>query len=83
MQAVLLTFGTAGAMFALYHFGILRATNTFKKVVITATAAVMFFYLISIVLRLFGIQMPLLMEDCQIQQLLAFHLLLPVDFEWK
>ena len=63
MQAVLLTFGTAGAMFALYHFGILRATNTFKKVVITATAAVMFFYLISIVLRLFGIQMPYLHDN--------------------
>jgi uncharacterized YccA/Bax inhibitor family protein len=63
MQAVLLTFGTAGAMFALYHFGILRATNTFKKVVITATAAVALFYLISMVLRLFGIQMPYLHDN--------------------
>jgi uncharacterized YccA/Bax inhibitor family protein len=63
MQAVLLTFGTAGAMFALYHFGILRATNTFKKVVITATGAVALFYLISMVLRLFGIQMPYLHDN--------------------
>jgi uncharacterized YccA/Bax inhibitor family protein len=63
MQAVLLTFGTAGAMFVLYHFGILRATNTFKKVVITATAAVALFYLISMVLRLFGIQMPYLHDN--------------------
>lgn len=63
MQAVLLTFGTAGAMFALYHFGVLRATNTFKKVVITATAAVALFYLISMVLRLFGIQMPYLHDN--------------------
>ena len=63
MQAVLLTFGTAGGMFLLYYFGILRATNTFKKVVITATAAIMFFYLISMVLRMFGIQMPYLHDN--------------------
>jgi uncharacterized YccA/Bax inhibitor family protein len=63
MQAVLLTFGTAGGMFLLYYFGILRATNKFKKVVITATAAVGLFYLVSIVLRLFGIQMPYLHDN--------------------
>lgn len=63
MQAVLLTFGTAGAMYAFYHFGLIRATNTFKKVVITATAAIGLFYLVSIILRLFGIQMPYLHDN--------------------
>ena len=63
MQAVLLTFGTAGAMYAFYHFGIIRATNTFKKVVMTATAAIALFYIISMVLRLFGIQMPYLHDN--------------------
>jgi uncharacterized YccA/Bax inhibitor family protein len=63
MQAVMLTFGTAGAMYLLYHFGIIRATNTFKKVVITATAGIALFYLISLVLRLFGVQMPLLHDN--------------------
>lgn len=63
MQAVLLTFGTAGTMYAFYHFGIIRATNTFKKVVMTATAAIFLFYLISMVLRLFGIQMPYLHDN--------------------
>lgn len=63
MQAVLLTFGTAGAMYAFYHFGIIRATNTFKKVVITATAGIAVFYLISMVLRMFGIQMPYLHDN--------------------
>lgn len=58
MQAVLLTLGTAAGMYALYTFRIIRATNTFKKVVITATAGIFFFYLISMVLRLFGVQMP-------------------------
>lgn len=63
MQAVMLTFGTAGAMYVLYNLGIIRATNTFKKVVITATAGIAFFYLISLVLRLFGIQMPFLHDN--------------------
>lgn len=63
MQAVLLTFGTAGAMYTFYHFGIIRATNTFKKVVITATAGIAVFYLISLVLRMFGIQMPYLHDN--------------------
>jgi uncharacterized YccA/Bax inhibitor family protein len=63
MQAVMLTFGTAGAMYLLYNFGIIRATNTFKKVVITATAGIALFYLISLILRLFGVQMPLLHDN--------------------
>lgn len=63
MQAVLLTFGTAGAMYAFYHFGIIRATNTFKKVVITATAGIAVFYLIALVLRMFGVQMPYLHDN--------------------
>lgn len=63
MQSVLLTLGTCGAMYAFYHFGIIRATNTFKKVVITATAGIALFYLISMVLRLFGVQMPYLHDN--------------------
>lgn len=63
MQAVVLTLGTAGAMYAFYHFGIIRATNTFKKVVITATAGIALFYAIALVLRLFGIQMPYLHDN--------------------
>jgi uncharacterized YccA/Bax inhibitor family protein len=60
MQAVLLTFGTAGAMYALYAFRIIKATNTFKKVIITATMGIAVFYLIAMVLRLFGVEMPYL-----------------------
>lgn len=63
MQAVVLTFGTAGAMYIFYRTGIIRATNTFKKVVIIATAGIAFFYLISMVLRLFSIQMPFLHDN--------------------
>jgi uncharacterized YccA/Bax inhibitor family protein len=66
MQAVLLTLGTAGAMFLLYQFRIIQATPTFKKVIIMATAGIMLFYLIAIVLRLFGIQMPYLHDNSAI-----------------
>ena len=60
MQAVLLTLGTAGAMFLLYQFRIIQATPVFKRVIIMATAGIFLFYLIAMVLRLFGVQMPYL-----------------------
>lgn len=66
MQAVLLTLGTAGAMYGLYHFGIIKATQTFKKVIITATAGIAIFYLIAMMLRLFGVQMPYLHDNSMI-----------------
>jgi uncharacterized YccA/Bax inhibitor family protein len=66
MQAVLLTLGTAAAMYGLYHFRILQATQTFKKVVITATAGIAIFYLIAMVLRLFGVRMPYLHDNSMI-----------------
>jgi len=66
MNAVLLTMGAATAMYVLYKTGVIRATNTFKKVVITATAAIAVVYLINIVMSLFGYQMPYLHESSPI-----------------
>jgi uncharacterized YccA/Bax inhibitor family protein len=63
MQAVLLTLGTCVAMYGLFHFGVIRATDRFKKIVITATMGIAFFYLINMVLRLFGVQMPFLHDN--------------------
>jgi uncharacterized YccA/Bax inhibitor family protein len=63
MQAVGLTFGVVIAMFLLYNFRIIKATETFKSVVITATMGIAIFYLLAIVLRMFGIQMPLIHES--------------------
>jgi len=57
-QAVGLTFGVAIAMFILYNMRIIRATETFKSVIITATAGIAIFYLLSIVLRFFSIDIP-------------------------
>jgi uncharacterized YccA/Bax inhibitor family protein len=60
MQAVMLTFGVAVAMFALYYFRIVQATATFKKVVIGATIGIALFYLVAMIMNMFGAQMPYL-----------------------
>lgn len=63
MQAVGLTFGVVIAMFALYQFGVIKPTEQFKSIVITATAGIALFYALSFILRLFGIQMPLIHDS--------------------
>lgn len=60
IQAVGLTFGTLAAMLIAYESGLLRATDTFKMVVVSATGGIALFYLASIVLSLFSIQVPLI-----------------------
>jgi len=52
--AVVLTFLALFTMLVLYQFNVIRATDKFKKVIITATISVAVFYLISIVASLFG-----------------------------
>lgn len=62
MNAVGLTFGTAISMYMLYNFKIIRATEKFKAIIFTATAGIMVFYLIALVLRMFGINLAFLHE---------------------
>jgi uncharacterized YccA/Bax inhibitor family protein len=45
-QAVGLTFSVVGAMYLLYKFNIIRATQKLKAIVITATAGIAIFYLV-------------------------------------
>ncbi len=63
MQAVGLTFGVAISMFLLYNFRIIRATEKFKSVIIAATLGIAIFYGISMLLRLFGINMPFMYDS--------------------
>jgi uncharacterized YccA/Bax inhibitor family protein len=56
--AVGLTFGVALAMLVLYATRIIRVTDRLRSVIIGATVGIFFFYLITIVLGFFGIQMP-------------------------
>ncbi|HKH62646.1 MAG TPA: Bax inhibitor-1/YccA family protein [Flavitalea sp.] len=60
MQAVGITFGVVIAMFGLYRFGVIKATQKFKAIVFTATAGIAMFYLLAFVLRFFNIEMPLI-----------------------
>ncbi len=55
MQAVGLTFGVAFAMFLLYNFRIINATQKFKSVIITSTLGIGIFYLLTMVLGFFGV----------------------------
>jgi uncharacterized YccA/Bax inhibitor family protein len=61
MQAVGLTMGVAVAMFLLYNFRVIRATQRFKSILFTATAGIAIFYLITWIVRLFGVQMDFMM----------------------
>lgn len=62
MNAVGLTFGTAIAMYFLYSFKIIKATEKFKSVIMMATAGIAVFYLISMVVGMFGIPIAFLHE---------------------
>jgi len=66
MQAVGLTFGVVIAMYILYRFRIIKATQKFKTIVFTATAGIAVFYLLALVLRMFGIAMPFIHESSTI-----------------
>lgn len=62
LQAVGLTIATFIAMLILYRARIIRATEKFRAVVVTATAGIAIFYLIAFVLGFFNINIPFLHE---------------------
>ena len=61
-QAVALTVGTLFCLLAAYRSGVIKATENFKLGVVAATGAVCVVYIISIVLRLFGSNFPMIHE---------------------
>ena len=63
MNAVGLTFGVAIAMYLLYSFKIIKATEKFKAVIVTATAGIAIFYILTLILRAFGIDIAFLHES--------------------
>jgi len=54
-QAVVLTFGTAIAMYFLYSFRIIRVTERFRSIMFAAIGGIALFYLITFILSLFGV----------------------------
>lgn len=61
IQAVGLTLGVAVAMFLLYNFRIIKPTQRFKSILLTATAGIMIFYLITWIVSMFGVRMDFMM----------------------
>lgn len=59
MQAVMLTFAVFLVMLTLYQLRIIRATERFRSVIVTATMGIFVFYMLTFVLGFFNIQMPL------------------------
>ncbi len=57
LQAVLLTFGVAFAMFLLYNFRIIKPTQKFKAIISSSILGIFLFYMASMVLGLFGVHM--------------------------
>lgn len=88
MQAVLLTFGVLFVMLYLYRSGTIKVTDKLRTGIIAATGGIFFFYLISMIIGFFGIQMPLLHSNgifgiglsLVIVGVAAFNLLLDFDF---
>jgi uncharacterized YccA/Bax inhibitor family protein len=54
-NAVGITVGVAVAMFLLYNLRIIKVTEKFRSIIIMATMGIAIFYLITMVLRMFGV----------------------------
>jgi uncharacterized YccA/Bax inhibitor family protein len=64
LQALLATFITTLVMFGLYKYRIIRATEKFKSVVMSATIAIAIVFVVQFVMRLaFGSSIPFLFES--------------------
>ncbi|MBM4284634.1 MAG: Bax inhibitor-1/YccA family protein [Deltaproteobacteria bacterium] len=58
LQAVALTFGTLLCLLMAYTSGLIRATENFKLGVVAATGGIFIIYLVTLVLGLFGVNVP-------------------------
>jgi uncharacterized YccA/Bax inhibitor family protein len=88
VQAVTLTTGVLMIMLFLYASRLIRVTDKLRLGIIMATGALGLFYFISILLRMFGVEVPLLFSNSIygvgfslfVVGLAAFNLLLDFDF---
>jgi uncharacterized YccA/Bax inhibitor family protein len=88
MQAVTLTCGVLFMMLFAYATGMIRVTDKLRAGIVTATGALCLFYFVTMVLRFFGIEMPLVFSSSRlgigfsllVVGLAAFNLLLDFDF---
>ena len=87
-QAVMLTFGTLGALLLAYRSGLIKATENFKLGVVAATGGIFFVYLISWIFGMFGVGVPMIHGNSNMSILFsigvviiaALNLVLDFDF---
>lgn len=60
LQALGITFGALLAVLGLYGTGIIKVTDTFRAVIISAMFGILFVYIVTMLFGLFGIQVPFL-----------------------
>ena len=63
IQAAGLTFGTLFSMLIVYQTGLIRATENFKIGVMAATGGIAIFYLVTMVLSFFGVQVSFMYSN--------------------
>jgi len=63
MQAVGLTFGVSIAVFLLYNFRVIQATQRFRSVIISATVGIALFYLLTMILGWFGVNVSFMSDS--------------------
>jgi uncharacterized YccA/Bax inhibitor family protein len=88
LQAVALTFGTLAVLLVAYKSGAIKATENFKLGVVAATGAVCLVYVMTFVLRLFGVEVSFMHDagwlgigiSMVIVTIAALNLVLDFDF---
>lgn len=88
LQAVMLTCGTLFMMLFVYQTRLVRVTEKLQTGIIAATGAIALFYLVTMLLRMFGVEMPLVWSSSPVGiafsllviGIAAFNLLLDFDF---
>lgn len=63
IQAVALTFGTAGSLLIAYKSGVIKATENFKLGVFAATGGIALIYLVGWIMSFFGTTIPYIHEN--------------------
>ena len=62
-EALLLTFGILAVLLLVYSLRIIRATENFKLIIVSATGGIALYYVVSLVLSIFGIRAPLIHDN--------------------
>lgn len=63
IQAVALTFGTAGCLLIAYKSGVIKATENFKLGIFAATGGIALIYVVGAIMRMFGTSIPYIHEN--------------------